>query len=78
MALQIANPSVIEKAERLARETGMTKTAVVDRALDCLALTLSSRHLDRQIESILAQLDRIPDRTDAYEPLGWDASGLPK
>ena len=29
MALQIANPSVVSKVERLARRTGLSKTAAV-------------------------------------------------
>jgi antitoxin VapB len=48
MALQIANPSVVSKVERLAR------------------------HI-----ALLAQLDRIPDRPDATDPLPWDKHGLP-
>jgi len=27
--------------------------------------------------AILAQLDRMPDRTDPFDPLVWDARGLP-
>ena len=48
MALQIANPPVVSKVERLAR------------------------HI-----ALLAQLDRIPDRPDATDPLPWDERGLP-
>jgi antitoxin VapB len=36
MALQIANPSVVSKVERLAKATGLSKTAVVERAVDRL------------------------------------------
>jgi hypothetical protein len=28
--------------------------------------------------ALLAQLDLIPDRSDAFDPLEWDALGLPK
>jgi antitoxin VapB len=28
--------------------------------------------------ALLAQLDRVPDRPDAFDPLEWDAHGLPK
>jgi antitoxin VapB len=28
--------------------------------------------------ALLAQLDRVPDRADAHDPLEWDGSGLPK
>ena len=36
MAVQIANPVVVGKVERLAKATGPSKTAVVERALDRL------------------------------------------
>ena len=36
MALQIANPVVVGKVERLAKATGLSKTAVVEKALDRL------------------------------------------
>ncbi len=81
MALQIANPVVVAKVERMARALGMTKTAVVERALDHLAManpgaakTLSDQH---RMTALLAQLDRIPDREDGFDALPWDAQGLP-
>ena len=42
MPLQIANPTVVTKVERLARATGWTKTAVVERASDRIAKSLNS------------------------------------
>jgi antitoxin VapB len=48
MALQIANPTVVDKVEPLERLAGL-----------------------------LSQLDRIPDRPDAADPLPWDEQGLP-
>lgn len=48
MALQIADPTVVYKAEPLER-----------------------------LAALLAQLDRIPDRPDAADPLPWDEHGLP-
>ncbi|MDP3076342.1 type II toxin-antitoxin system VapB family antitoxin [Bradyrhizobium sp.] len=78
MALQIANPVVVAKVERLARATGMTKTAVVERAIDALASQTQSAAIPGQMAALLAQLDRVPDRTDANDPLEWDAAGLPK
>jgi antitoxin VapB len=79
MALQIANPSVVSKVERLAKATGLSKTAVVERAVDRLlseagAASGKAGHMT----ALLAQLDRIPERTDAYDPLQWDEHGLPK
>lgn len=78
MALQIANPIVVAKVERLARATGLTKTAVVERAIDRLASETRSASDPERMTALLAQLDRIPDRLDAFDPLEWDTHGLPK
>jgi antitoxin VapB len=77
MALQIANPTVVAKVERLARATGMTKTAVVEQAIDHLAAETYRTSDSGRIKALLAQLDGIPDRADAFDPLAWDANGLP-
>jgi antitoxin VapB len=78
MALQIANPVVVAKVERLARATGLTKTAVVERAIDTLASQTRAATAPGQMAALLAQLDRVPDRADAHDPLQWDGAGLPK
>jgi antitoxin VapB len=78
MALQIANPVVVAKVERLARATGLTKTAVVERAIDRLASETQGAAAPGRMAAPLAQLDPIPDRADAYDPLLWDHQGLPK
>jgi antitoxin VapB len=82
MALQIANPAVVSKVENLAKRTGLSKTALVERAVDRLLLeTESPAKQDQQgarLAALLAQLDRIPDRSDATDPLAWDEHGLPK
>ena len=78
MALQIADPVVVAKVERLARATGLTKTAVVERAIDRMASEKRSAADSGRMAALLAQLDRIPDRADAYDPVQWDAQGLPK
>jgi antitoxin VapB len=78
MALQIANPTVVAKVESLARATGLTKTAVVERAIDRLAAETQGASTSGRMAALLAQLDRIPDRVDAFDPLEWDANGLPK
>jgi antitoxin VapB len=31
-----------------------------------------------RMTALLAQLDRIPDRPDAFDPMAWDEHGLPK
>ncbi len=78
MALQIANPVVVAKVERLARATGLTKTAVVERAIDRMASEKRSAADSGRMAALLAQLDRVPDRSDAHDPVQWDAQGLPK
>jgi antitoxin VapB len=79
MALQIANPAVVSKVERLAKRTGLSKTAVVERAVDrLLGETAGSSRQASRLAALLAQLDRIPDRADAFDPLQWDEHGLPK
>ncbi len=77
MPLQIANPVVVEKVERLARATGLTKTALVERAVDRLAAELAVERGDR-IDALLTQFDRLPDRPDAGNPIEWDDAGLPQ
>lgn len=79
MALQIANPAVVGKVERLAKRTGLSKTAVVERAVDRLiSETADPSRRSARLAALLAQLDRIPERTDASDPLQWDEHGLPK
>lgn len=79
MALQIANPVVVRKMEQLAKATGLSKTAVVDRALDRLIRdTAGSTSPTDRMAALLAQLDRIPDQEEAFDPLSWDERGLPK
>jgi antitoxin VapB len=81
VALQIANPTVVRKIETLARATGLTKTAAVERAVDRL---LAEQNLDQangvwqQFDSILAQIDQVPDLPNAFDPLDWDEHGLPR
>lgn len=79
MALQIANPVVVSKVERLAKRTGLSKTAVVERAVDrLLGETADPSRQTSRLTALLAQIDRIPDRADASDPLQWDDHGLPK
>jgi antitoxin VapB len=84
MAIQIANPQVVQKIEWLASTMNVGKTAAVEKAIDALSQKLAMGEADRQTGAIharamtlLSQLDRIPDRTDSFDPLAWDAQGLP-
>lgn len=79
MALQIANPGVVAKVEKLAKATGLTKTALVERAVDRLQREIQHPAADQpRLRALLAQVDRIEDRVDAIDPLEWDEAGLPK
>ncbi|MDR2032504.1 MAG: type II toxin-antitoxin system VapB family antitoxin [Azoarcus sp.] len=78
MPLQIANPVVVDKVERLARATGLNKTTAVERAVDRLPReTEGAEQPAARLAALLEQIDRIPDRADAHDPLTWDARGLP-
>lgn len=78
MSLQIANIGVIDKVVRLANATGLSKTAAVERAVDRLLLeTEATSDTQQRLRALLQQFDQIPDRTNAVDPLQWDANGLP-
>lgn len=83
MALQIANPVVVKKVERLAKAAGLSKTAAVERAVDrLLSETVDAAHsktsASASMAALLAQLDQVADRLDAFDPLAWDEHGLPR
>jgi antitoxin VapB len=81
MALQIANPVVVGKIEALARATGLSKTAAVEKAVDRLLAEQSLDHTAEvweRFDALLGQLDQIPDRPTAFDPLDWDDHGLPR
>lgn len=80
MPVQIANPSVVEKIERLSRATGLGKTAVVEAAVDrMLAEVGAPATVDpwAGIDALLAQMHRLPDRRDAFDAVVYDERGLP-
>lgn len=80
MAVQIANPDVVKKIEQLVRVTGLSKTAAVELAVDrLLRESKQARAVSgRGMSALLAQLDQVPDRPDAFDPIAWDEHGLPK
>lgn len=80
MALQIANPTVVRKIETLARATGLSKTAAVEKAVDRLLAeqNLGTTGVWERFDAILAQIDQVPDLPNAFDPLEWDEHGLPR
>jgi antitoxin VapB len=78
MTLHIADPKVVAKIERLAREMGLSEVALVEQAIDKLAVGVDKNEQFRRMKEVLAKFDAIPDRPDAYDPLEWDEFGLPK
>ena len=66
--------------EQLAKLTGLSKTATVERAAvdQLLAQTVAPANSAAQMAALLQQIDRLPDRADAFDPLDWDSHGLPQ
>jgi antitoxin VapB len=78
MALQIANPTVVAKVERLAKITGLSKTALVERAVDQLERqALPARVGAGKLRALLAQMDQLAASGDSGEALSYDDHGLP-
>ncbi len=73
MAFQIANGRVIEKIDRLAELTGLSKTAAVEVAVENLLAeagrSAGLKSNATRIAAILAQIDRLPVAADAFDPL---------
>lgn len=76
MALQIANPAVVSKVEQLAKRTGLSKTAAVERAVDRLLEESPAADSFVRMAALLAQLDRIEGRADAADSSEGNADGL--
>ncbi len=82
MAIQIINPVVLEKISELAKVTGLTKTAVVEKAIEDL---VRNHRIDvqttqrKKMLALLAQFDRV-DKNRSLEntDIAWDENGLPK
>ncbi len=80
MAVQIANPAVVAKIEKLARTTKLSKTAAVEKAVDAMLAVqpAAGETIREQMDRILAQIDKLPRVEHPIEPLEWDEFGLPK
>jgi len=80
VAIQIANPEVVKKVTRLAQVTGLSKTAAIELAVDRFMRESAQARSGAAhgMAALLAQLDQVPDRLDAFDPLDWDDRGLPR
>lgn len=81
MPIQIANPTVIAKIERLSRITGLGKTAVVDAAVTKMIEEVKAPDGGdswSRFDAVLAQIRGLPLRPDAFEAVEYDEAGLPK
>jgi len=81
MPVQIANPQVVAKIERLSRASGLGKTAAVEAAVDRMLDELAGAEQADPwagADAVVAQLRRLPPRPDAFEAVEWDDAGLPK
>ncbi len=79
MAIQIANPEVIRKVEARAKTSGLNKSAAIEKAVDSMLREAKQPKPHKgTIERLLAQIDQIPDRKDAFNPVEYDELGLPK
>jgi antitoxin VapB len=80
MSVQIANPEVIAKIERLCRLTGLGKTAAVNTALDRMLDQIGNTETPDPwagCDALIAQLHRLPPRLDSFEAVRYDDAGLP-
>jgi antitoxin VapB len=78
MSIQIANPVVVEKVNRLAEALGLSKTALINRALDAL---LDGQHTVAEpdaLDGYFRQFDQLPNRAAPIDPMEWDDLGLPR
>ena len=82
MPVQIANPQVVAKIERLSRAIGVGKTAAVEAAIDRMLAQVGASGISGDpwngIEAIVAQMHLIPTRPDAFDAVQYDEMGLPK
>jgi antitoxin VapB len=80
MPIQIANPDVVRKIERLAQVTGLGKTGAVDAAVGRMLHDLGAGQAESWpgLDAIVEQLRKVPPRRDAFDAIVFDQHGLPK
>jgi len=80
MPIQIANPEVVAKIERLSRITGLGKTGAVEAAVTRMIEEIGMSTPDpwSRFDAVLGQIRALPSRPDAFEAVEYDEAGLPK
>ena len=86
MGVIIKNPAAEKKIRRLAKRTGETLTAAVERAVDERLARLPPRtkkgRIDRKkLADVLAYFDALPranEQLSDEEIIGYDEHGVPK
>lgn len=80
MPIQIANPEVVAKIERLSRMTGLGKTAAVEAAVTRMIQEAGGGESERwsRFEAVLRQIRALPVREDGFTAVEYDEAGLPK
>ena len=81
MPIQIANPDVVAKIERLSEITGLGKTAAVEAAVTKMIEEVGapgSTDPWRRFDAVLKQIRALPPRPDAFQAVDYDESGLPR
>lgn len=81
MPIQIANPDVVAKIERLSQVTGLGKTAAVEAAVTKMIEEIGTgAGADpwARFDATLHQIRNLPRRADAFEAVEYDEVGLPK
>ena len=70
---------VAEGDEIVIADSGKPLAKLVGAETNAAVLSDDARDArDRKLRSILCEIDRIPERPDAFDPLEWDEWGLPK
>ena len=86
MSILVKNVETEKKIRKLARRTGETMTAAIDRAVDDRLAKLGPERrkkgrIDRKkLAELLAYFDSLPvdDPRSPQEIIGYDESGVPK
>jgi len=81
MPIQIADPDLVARIERLSRLTGLGKTAAVDAAVTKMIEEITRPESSgswSRFDAILTQIRALQPRFDAFNAVEYDEAGLPE